>query len=541
MSSSLPANLRVLLGFLQEKAGVLFSPRRGESYIGAMELLEQKVSLAEYPEKEELKQLLGEVRNYFQTSAVKGRYEENNGYVYISVDANAEKAVAVFTPPREGGEPISVNKAVKASVDAGVCSGLDMTTLMRGVDACLEQNDIIMNLVIARGSQPVDGEDSRIDFTVSPLDIDALFQDPLRAKQIGNEVERVKKGDEVGLFLAETAGEPGKTVTGKDLPARNGVHRNISLQEGLQQNADGVIIAEKEGIVVKKGDSISLQELYQINHTLHSSPKRLFFDGTILVEGSVKGDVEMIGNDIIILGRLERGRVYAKGDLLVLGGIFGKRESTVFAEGRLLTYAITDAKVDAGGDIIVGQNIYNAEVNCRSTVRVNVKRGVIVGGKTEALKGVETCSFGGSFGVFAEVVSGVDLFSAAKRKKIEAHTLKLMEQKGKLSEIHDKLLKNYGSVDAMPEERQDVFLNLQQRLRYLEQELAFFESELSGTYTAMEEEPSATVRVFRELYPPLRVAICKAEQEIEKKMQNVRICYDKRAKTLRIHQQPVSI
>ena len=263
-----------------------------------------------------------------------------------------------------------------------------------------------------------------------------------------------------------------------------------------------------------------------MKHSMEEAQKRLFLDGAVVIEGDIKGPAEIVAKEIVVTGKVERTKLYAKGDIFIFGGIFGKRETIITSGGKVITFSASDCVIEANEDILVAHNLYNSDVSTRGKLIISPKAGIIVGGSVNALHGIETKSYGSDFGIFAEAVVGKDQFSERKRKRIQVLIDNLKGKQGLLSEKHKKILRIYSDISKMPYDKQDFFINLEQRLKQLEAEINYFQSEAFHGVGDEDSVFTASIKVRDSLYPPFKAQICDAAREIDGKLKNVLLQYD---------------
>jgi uncharacterized protein (DUF342 family) len=131
------------------------------------------------------------------------------------------------------------------------------------------------------------------------------------------------------------------------------------------------------------------------------------FPGDIIVHGNILDlfKVHSAGS-IHVDGAIEAADVRAARDLTVVGSIVAKDRGSVVVGGNLQAKYITNAKVEAAGDVQCGVAIANSTVVASG--KVVVEQGALVAGNTIANGGVECKTLGSTAGVMTIVEVGVD-------------------------------------------------------------------------------------------------------------------------------------
>ncbi|MBF0273734.1 MAG: DUF342 domain-containing protein [Nitrospinae bacterium] len=522
----LPEQIRKLIGLAQVEAGILASRNEGDTFSGLLETLDKKIKATEdFKKKQEFKQLLGEFKMYFSTPAPKGKYEDNNGTLNITVHSNGEKAFLTLVPPRENGRYVTLNNVLAYAKEKGVSHGLDFQQINKVIESCQKKKDIILMALIAKGEQPQQGSSASYKFAVSIVDFDTIIANPASTKSIIKKIVRVKKGMTIAQYLPEKEGINGFSVTGKKIDAQRGEVPDFLISEKIKCD-NGKLVSLEDGVVIKKGRRILLEDIYHIDHSIEGNSKKLFFNGLIVVEGDVRGPIEIAGEFIVITGKLHIGTIFSSNDTIILGGIFGKKQTSVFSNGRVLSFSASDCSIKANEDILIANNLCNANVTTASKLITSPQMGTIIGGSIHAMKGIDTKSLGVSFGMYTEASVGNNSTIKECHESLKDRLNSLEEIYCKMKKKKENILWKYSSINKMPLDKQDMFIEFDQRVRKLEDELRYFERFLHGIEVHEEGSSDASIKVHKSIYPHVRVEVYQGVKEIEEEMESVIIGYN---------------
>ena len=121
---------------------------------------------------------------------------------------------------------------------------------------------------------------------------------------------------------------------------------------------------------------------------------KLEVDGSVYVVGSVySGGYISATGDIIIEENVEAGRLIAGGSVMIKKGSCSKNECFIEAGGEVSGSFFEAANIEARGDIRANY-IMNSNINTLGKVIVSGSKGMLLGGKACAVRGVDTYNLG---------------------------------------------------------------------------------------------------------------------------------------------------
>jgi len=322
--------------------------------------------------------------------------EENSATVQVNIGINEMTATATLFPPKPGGFELTPEEILSEIQAQGVSYGILEDVVTRMADEKIEYKEII----VARAKQPVHGKDAEIKMYFEPNAEKTIYksiaEDKFDFRNIVKNIQNVLKGDLICEKIPATPGEDGYTVTGKLLPAKKGVDRQILAGPNTELSPDGKFLrATVDGHVVKKAGKIGVEPVKHINGDVGIKTGNITFVGSVVVHGSVldgfsvkaKGNIEIRGN----VGKCE---IISDNDIYVAQGINGHYEALISAEGSVFSKFIENAKVFAGASVIVDDHIYHCEVNANDAIVCFGHRAQIGGGTIRAANEVNTRNLG---------------------------------------------------------------------------------------------------------------------------------------------------
>ncbi|GAA0115829.1 FapA family protein [Clostridium senegalense] len=200
----------------------------------------------------------------------------------------------------------------------GIIYGLDDDA----IKYCCE-NDIIENISIAMGKEPIKPIDDEIKAYFNVMDEKKLVEDDngrVDFKSIG-EVETVKSGDLIGELQIGENGKIGFNVYGQVIKPPKRKVKTIKSGKGVNVVGNRAY-ATISGKPYLRSNTFSVEEVFNVDGDVDISKGNIRFIGDVIVHGNVKDDMKVeSGNSIIIRGNVLRGELNAEGDIEVKGNI----------------------------------------------------------------------------------------------------------------------------------------------------------------------------------------------------------------------------
>lgn len=300
----------------------------------------------------------------------------------------------VFPPIGQGAE-LSRDMIYQALAAQGISFGLD-TTL---VDRVAHDRDRYFNLyLVAKGTPAFDGRNGNIvdnfpRVLQRKLEVDEFGQVDYTALNL---ICNVEEGQEICRLIRPTEGEPGRTVTGQEIPAKNG--KDVPLPKGrnTEISEDGeALLATMPGHVEFSGRNFQVKPVLDIDGDVDFSTGNIKFVGDVNIKGDILSgfSVKAMGN-IYVGGVVESGSsVESGGDLTVVKGILGDGTTIIRSSrcvfSKYIENAIISVKENLQTDCVVNSKVY-----CGGEVVVRSGRGSIIGGRTWAAKKISASAVG---------------------------------------------------------------------------------------------------------------------------------------------------
>lgn len=266
-----------------------------------------------------------------------------------------------------------------------------------------------LKLVIARGQPTVNGQDTRYERLVETpaeriLKPRELDHDRVDLRDLGS-IVTVKAGAQLMRRHPATVGVPGFTVTGQELPAKNGKDSPMSAGDGTCFSPDDpdLLIASRAGLPCQEKSGMKVDEVLSVKQV---DPRHghITFEGGLIVSGDVNPGMKIsVSGDIVIGGFIEGGWIEAGGSITVRHGIIGRRNEQgeylcqLTAQGEIHATYAQYAQLEAGGDIQIQSQLSHCYSRSGQDIKVGdsgMRKGNLLGGTSIANRLIMAPSLG---------------------------------------------------------------------------------------------------------------------------------------------------
>ena len=243
----------------------------------------------------------------------------------------------------------------------------------------------------------------------------------------------MEEGSEIARLMPPTDGADGRDLMGNRVSARAG--RPLEVKAGSNVRAeDGVrgvthFYAETDGAIKSIPGEIAVVDTLVIDSDVGFDTGNLKFNGEIVIKGSVGQGftVEATGN-VLVFGSIDAGATMVAGGNVVIGHGIGGRRTRVVARGEVRVGYNEEARVRAGGDILIGSHSAQALLHADGVIGVKrgegPKSGGISGGEVWGLAGIQMQVAGSNAHNMTNLTAGMDPEGA---KKLDLLNRKLEE------------------------------------------------------------------------------------------------------------------
>jgi len=324
----------------------------------------------------------------------------------VRITSDQMQAFATFLPP-DGGRNLSLHEINSILEEAAIVYGIKNDVLKEIVLKKLYENEIL----VAQGTPPKNGQDAVLQFHVE-LNKKAkpkVDEDGQIDYRLLDTIENVNKGQLLVSVIPPTPGIPGRTVLNKEITAKPG--KSLNLPKGkntgiTDDNLGLVALIEGKAEVIDK--KVHVFSVHEVKESVDHSTGNIDFVGNVVINGNVVSGFEVrAGGSIEVKGVVEGANMFAGGNIVLKRGVQGVGKGSIVSAGNVIARFIESGNVLAKGDIIA-EAIMHSNVRCGGIIKAAGKKGLLVGGKLHAGRGISAFTIGSPMATYTEIEVGVD-------------------------------------------------------------------------------------------------------------------------------------
>ncbi|MCL1815948.1 MAG: FapA family protein [Treponema sp.] len=450
-----------------------------------------------------------------------GEYQHNiaaDSMATVDITADEMKATVTVTPPGSGGRDIPKEAYLSLLRSNKVIFGVDEEALI----AFSDKPDYKEPAQLAAGIRAVDGKDSYIQYNFE------TDQTRVRLKESSNGrvdfkdlniIQNVVEGQPLAVKIPPEEGTPGRTVTGKVMPARNGKDMALPLGKNVHVGDDGVtIISDMNGQVILAGGKINVEPVYTVQGDVNIKTGNIIFLGTVIITGSVVDgySVKAAGN-IEISGTVEKAELDAEGDIIVHQGITGRSSSGSIRAGRSIwARFIENSQVEAGNMVVVSDGIINSHVDAYKRIICQGKRASIVGGRLRATEEINAKGIGSPTSG-TETICEVG-FDPKSKEQLEILSDQKEEMEKQLEEVQlnmQTLINIKKQRKTLPEDKETYLNELMDKRQELTEDLQKNKGDIEKIQEFLNSlKARGRVSASSKVFPGVKVFIRDAKEDV---------------------------
>lgn len=311
-------------------------------------------------------------------------------------------------------------------------NGIRMGIKTDKINQMVEEKIVYVPMTIAEGKTQIDGANGHYDILFNtqtnfkPEILEDGSVDYLNAKMF----EEVKAGTEVARYVHCTPGEFGFNIMGKLLTPKKGRELSPLRGRGIERGENGdSYFASITGKIEYKFGEINVNEVYEHRGNLDMSHNNIRFSGDVKIFGDVESGMTIDAQGSVeVTGHVAGATIKSGKDIILKRGVQGGGKAVIEAKGNVFGQFFEDAHIEVQGNLEANY-LLNCDTYVTGRICIRGKQGVILGGKTHGVRGIEVQDAGNEIEVPTAITIGIS-------NKILAQYAALAE---KLKNIEDEL------------------------------------------------------------------------------------------------------
>ncbi len=402
-------------------------------------------------------------------------------------------------PP--GGIEEEVKRVRNELAEHGIANQASLDGAEQRLLAAAAENLKLTEVVILEGKPPKPPEDGYIkwegEFLKTGFVVDE-GSDKVDYRELAAQ-QSVSEGQVLAHVYPPLPGENGTDVTGRPIQPRRPTTERIRVGKNVREEQSHIntYFATKSGRIRFVANTLSVDDVYEISGSVGLKSGNVHHPGALIVSQNVDAEskVEADG-DITVRGYIEDAEVETGGNLLVQGGIIGRKGCMIRAAGELHASFIQNADIHCDGDVHVLREISQTKIHTQGAVLAVT--GQIVGGEIDAFEGIEVDRVGTTAGTRTTLIVGRDAnVDARLAEKKEA----IASNKAALKKISDTITPIKRKIPSLQGKARERVLLLLKKAKELEANVKQNETELEEIYAESEVRREKVIKVRSQIGP----------------------------------------
>lgn len=337
--------------------------------------------------------------------------------------------------------------------------------------------------VIAKATPPRPGRDGGLEF-LEGFDPRARTHTSQTSDESGSVDHHcvsafvsVIDGDHVAYLREAEAGENGRNVFGRSIPAKAGQPgEDVVDQETLALASDGRVTARISGVLLYEDHMLRINPLMVIEEYVDFSTGNLDFDGSVVINEGIRDEfVVKASRDVMVKGLIEAATIICGRDLICRRGMAGKDRGQLVVRGDVTGVFFNNVRGWVDDTLHVARELTYCEIVVAGDF--DGPRCSIIGGRISIVGHAEVGSLGSRAGIPTTIMLGSTPRLARKLTKLDQLA---GEIRAELSAVQERLRQP-------PPELADADAANQAAIAQLKQEALVFEVRLEACKRKREE------------------------------------------------------
>ncbi|MGE4293004.1 MAG: FapA family protein [Desulfovibrio sp.] len=280
-------------------------------------------------------------------------------------------------------------------------------TLEEAFEKARSTRQLQREVIVAQGKEPEPGRDGWLEVLLA-REVDDTREDEQGRVDYRHRASlpMARPGDLLARVHEPEPGRGGIDLYNKTIPAKGGKPLHVAPGPGVKRKGHNGFEATEQGLLVYEKGVIMVSPVLVVNKDVGLSSGHIRAEfGSVQVRGSVTSGMRVSApQNVLVLDAVESSFVEAGGDVEVRGGILMPDGGLVRAGGKVMAQFATNARIEAGGDVVIGNNVTNCRIDTLGSFQAVKGKGVVQGGILTSHQNVEVNELGTELGVATSVI-----------------------------------------------------------------------------------------------------------------------------------------
>ncbi|MFH0919282.1 MAG: FapA family protein [Fibrobacterota bacterium] len=410
------------------------------------------------------------------------------------------------------GVPLTIGNVKDALQKAHVVFGIDFPQAEMVIAAANQTRKPFMGAAIAHGKPAIPGRTGEVvyqfDLKHQKQDFKILPDGRIDYKNSTN-ILMAQKGDVLAVLTDPGPGEDGADVFGEKILGEAGRPAKLLPGRGVKAAMDGKsFLATVGGSIIINGSVLEVLETYLVNSDIDFATGNIDFNGTVIITGDVKDGFEVNATgDIVIMKNVESARVVAGRDITIKGGVLSKGKGLVSAGRDITVDYVQNARLEAQGHIYIENFAVNSYICTSRSLKMQNKRGTILGGEVYAQKGLDVRILGSDSGKKTFVEAGTDFLVLKRIFELEEAIRFTETNIVKINTVIRPVMELARTQPQVLKEKQEILKKTLEKRKELELQQSTMQQRLSDLQEQLNDKEAAVVKVSVICHPDVQIKI----------------------------------
>ena len=422
------------------------------------------------------------------------------------------------------GDEITQERLEKTFARLGLVHGFDREAVEQALSREEAQQEGVQDVIFMQGDPPQDGADERLELQVSPQKTSGQEDETGRFdfRERGG-IQGATAGEPIGRILPPEKGVPGRDVYDEALAAADGQPVAIQIGAGVQREDNGRLIATQDGVVLYTDNSLSVTDVLEIEGDVDYETGNIHIDkGSVRISGTIRAGFTVEATGSVLVGEsVEGATVRAGGDMQVEQGVIMHGQGEIAVAGSLYAHFAENAIINAGGDVVVDNNVSNSRIVAHGRIVVTKGKGRIMGGTVHAGQGIEANEIGSHMHVATSLHLG---FPTEEEERLRAERTEIAQRLERISRaIGDG--EPRAVLERTPAPRRTAMARVIKTRREDQERLQRVDAILDKVRRERRKSEKAKLTVHGELHAGSRVSIAGAVLHVAESVGRCQVYY----------------
>lgn len=425
---------------------------------------------------------------------------------HLDISEDGMMVFVRFIPPSETGSRITLNDFLKDLRFSNITYGIRMDVLQ---DHFQSPGIYCTDMLIAKGKEARHGTDAVIDYKFNtekhrpPSQRDDGSVDYFNLSMIN----QCRKGDLLATIIPEDRGDPGYDVYGKPIKPRDVKRETLKFGRNIELSEDKLSIRSMvDGHVTLVDDKVFVSDVFEVK-SVDATTGNLDFEGSIQVNGDVMANFEVkAGGNVIVNGLVEDAKIIAGGNIIIAKGMNGMSKGYLKAGGDVMAKFLENVRVVAGG-YVESEAILHCRISAGTEVKVEGRKGIIVGGYVQAGQKVTAKSIGTGMGASTILEVGVNPLIKTQYSRLQKLVEDLIKTINNAEVILDTFKEKMKKGVQFNESQLKYMKSVMKLVEDKTSEMEMMNGRMEKMRAMMEIQKLAEIVVNDEIYPSTTIII----------------------------------